>query len=92
VGFLFSFLFQKQKGNQLIKNMKLIKRLSHDAKELKDAILGWDIFRCRDYSNVDGVIDKLSDIRGIKPIFGYTLILAANLKDRKFFKRLFIRT
>jgi len=72
--------------------MKLIKRLSHDAKELKDAILGWDIFRCRDYSNIDGIIDNIADIKNVKPIFGYTLILAANLKDRKFFKRLFIRT
>lgn len=72
--------------------MKLLVRLPHTAKKMEDSIFGWDIFRCRDYSNVDGMINDLSDLRRAKPIFGYTIILAANLKDYKFFKRVFVRT
>lgn len=71
--------------------MKLITRLKHDAKEMNDSIFGWDIFRCRDYSNIDGKVDSFSSLQDIKPIFGYTIILALNLKGRKFLKRLFIR-
>jgi hypothetical protein len=59
---------------------------------MKDAIFGWDIFRCRDYSNVDGAVDNLSDLRKVKPIFGYTIILAIKLKGLELFKRLFIKT
>jgi hypothetical protein len=72
--------------------MKLLTRLKHDAKVLEDSIFGWDIFRCRDYSNLDGMIDNINDARNVKPIFGYTLILAANIKGHKLFKRLFIKT
>jgi hypothetical protein len=72
--------------------MKFIKRLSHDARVLEDAILGWDIFRCRDYSNIDGAMENLSDVRKVKPIFGYTIIFAVNIKGLKLFGRLFIRT
>ena len=75
--------------------MKFITRLNHNDKEMSDAIFGWDIFRCRDYGNMDGIVDKpieVSELRKLKPIFGYTVILACNLKAVKFFKRLFLRT
>lgn len=75
--------------------MQLIKRLPHDAREMENAIIGWDIFRCRDYKEIDKMateIASLEDMQKIKPILGYTVILAFNIKYLKFFKRLFIRT
>jgi hypothetical protein len=75
--------------------MKLITRLPHDAKVMEDSIFGWDIFRCRDYGNIDGVINKpmdFSEVSKMKAIFGYTIIFAINIKGLKFFKRLFVRT
>lgn len=78
--------------------MKFIKRLKHDAREMTDAIFGWDIFRCRDYSDLDGRVESGIDGRVYVPtnsksaIYGYTIILALNIKGRRFFKRLFIKT
>ena len=74
--------------------MKLITRLPHTAKEMNNSIFGWDIFRCRDYSNLDGMVENLSDVKNVKSIFGYTIIIAINLKvvRLKFFKRMFLRT
>jgi len=75
--------------------MKFIKRLPHEATEMKDAIFGWDIFWCRDYGNVDGMFKRGEDGGGYIPnvpgIFGYTIILAVNLWSCRFIKRLFIR-
>lgn len=75
--------------------MKLVKRLSHTAKEMNDSIFGWDIFRCRDYAALDRSIDEpidFSEISKLDPVFGYTIIFAVNLKVIKLFKRLFIKT
>ena len=75
--------------------MQFIKRLAHDAKKLEDAIFGWDIFRCRDYSSIDRMsndVSTASEVRNAKRIFGYTIVFAANIKGLKFFKRLFIKT
>jgi len=74
--------------------MKFITRLKNDAVKMENSILGWNIFRCRDYSNIDGVMENLSDVRKIKPIFGYVIIFAVNIKGLKLklFMRLFIRT
>ena len=72
-----------------------IKRLEHSAKEMDGAILGWDIFRCRDYDGLDGMANQsmqMDDFRKLKPILGYTIIIAFNFKRIKFLKRFFLRT
>lgn len=70
--------------------MKIITRLPHTAKEMTNSIFGWDIFRCRDYTNVDRAGDDISVVLETKPVLGYTIILALNLGSRHFFKRIFI--
>lgn len=72
--------------------MRLITRLKHDAREMTDSVFGWDIFRCMDYDNIDRSVESFSDLQNIKPIFGYTVILALNIKGLKLFNRLFIKT
>jgi hypothetical protein len=73
--------------------MKFIKRLEHTAHECKDAIIGWDIFRCADYSTIDSAgSDEFNKINigGLRPIYGRTIIFALNLGKLKFFKRWFL--
>ncbi len=78
------FLYQKQKGTQLaFKDMEIIKRLSHDATAMVDAYLGWDIFKCADYSKVDRGEANV-------PEPGHTIVIAVNIGPIKFFKRLFV--
>ena len=74
--------------------MKLIKRLKHTDTEMTDAIIGWDWFRCGDYSVADAIISSgernFSKMRSAIKI-GHTLIIALNLGPIKFFKRSFIK-
>jgi hypothetical protein len=75
--------------------MKIIKRLNHTDTFMVGSIMGWDIFWCRDYSNVDGKTERGIDGKTYMPdtpaIYGYTIILALNLGSIRFFKRLFIK-
>jgi len=73
--------------------MKLFKKLERTAREMTDAVIGFDVFRCADYSAVDGAPAKHTNVNAIRSqlIMGYTIILAANIGKTKFFKRLFIR-
>jgi hypothetical protein len=55
---------------------KIIQRLGHMSQSC-ESLIGWDIFRCRDYAVVD------------KAVYGYTIILAIK---GLLFKRFFIKT
>lgn len=73
--------------------MQLIKRLKHDAIKMTDARIGWDIFRCGDYSVADSMAGEgYMNPQAIKSKIriGYTVIFAVNLGPIKFLKRLFI--
>ncbi len=65
--------------------MKIIKRLNHQDVVMKDAIFGWDIFKCGDYS----AIDRTGELAPV-PI-GYAIILAINIGKFRLFKRSFIK-
>lgn len=62
---------------------------------MTDAILGWDFFRCADYSVVDSMVSNSSSYPTLEAAksklkIGHTIIFAVNLGPIKLFKRLFI--
>jgi hypothetical protein len=73
--------------------MKIIKRLDHTAQEMPDnAVIGWDVFRCRDYKEIDRIASQGGEIGDMAAgLYGYTVIAGLNLKVVKTLKRFFIR-